>query len=233
MENIDLNLLFKLSYGLFLISSADGENESAFVGNTVMQVTSKPVQLAVCSNKNNFTTELIQKSKKLAVSVLDTGTPKEIIGLFGTKSGRDIDKFEGIKHRKIANNIPVISEHSIGWFGCDVKNEIDVGSHIIFIAEVMQGEILNNDSEPITYEYYRRVHKGKSPKNAPTYIENSDPATDLRSGIWVCDVCKYEYDPKIGDLDSGIAPGVSFEKLPESWTCPICSASKSDFYQNR
>jgi len=161
---------FKLTYGLYVVSSNFETQESGFVCNTVMQVTSDPQQITVCTHKHNLTTELIQKSGCFAVSVLSKNSKPQIFGTFGYRSGHDISKFEKVEYFRTANQLPVLTEDCIAWFECEVSQTIDLGTHILFIGKVLNNEILN-DNEPITYAYYHEVLKLKSPKNAPTFHE--------------------------------------------------------------
>jgi len=109
-----------------------------------------------------------------------------------------------------------------------VVNEMDCGSHTIFLGEIVDCEVLS-DAEPMTYAYYHEVKGGKSPKTAPTYVKE-EAAQPVENKIrFVCNVCGYIYDPAKGDPDNGVAPGTSFEAIPDTWTCPICGASKKEF----
>ena len=243
MENIDKNALFKFTYGLYVFASANDGLKSGFIGNAVMQLTSNPIQIAVCASKNNFTTELIRKSKKITISALDINTPKDIISNFGYKSGKDFDKFSNVKHIFSEDNIPIFTENTLAYFCGDIISEQDLDSHFLFIVKINNCEILNNDTQAITYQYYRDVYKGHSPKNAPTYVEISQDEIQnkninnlkfnnmdtTKQDIWICDICGYEYNPAKGDPDSGIAPGTAFEDISDSWICPICGVGKSDF----
>lgn len=171
----------------------------------------------------------------MAISVLSQNTSKEIIANFGYKSGRDTDKFASVEHFTTEDGIPVLSQDALGWFKGEVQSETDLGSHILFLVKVDQCDMLDHEGNPLTYCYYRNVMKGKSPKSAPTYIniehinQENKEETMNNSGIWVCEVCGYRYDPKEGDPDSGIAPGTPFEDLPDDWVCPLCGVDKTNF----
>jgi rubredoxin/flavin reductase (DIM6/NTAB) family NADH-FMN oxidoreductase RutF len=202
---------------------------NGFIGNAVMQLTSDPIQIAVCTSKNNFTTELIRKSKKVAISALDINTPKEIIGTFGYKSGKVVDKFAGTKFF-VEDDIPIFTQNTLAYYYGDVVSEQDLGSHFLFVININRSEILDYDTPPITYQYYRDVYKGHSPKNAPTYVDTSMIKIQAqRNDVWICDLCKYEYNPEVGDPDAGIAPGTKFEDLPDKWVCPVCARTKEEF----
>jgi flavin reductase (DIM6/NTAB) family NADH-FMN oxidoreductase RutF/rubredoxin len=231
---MNIEAFFKLSYGLFIVSSCDDDKINAHISNTVFQVTANPPQFAVCSNKDNLTTDYIIKSKVFAVSILQQETDIQFIGIFGFKSGKKINKFESVNYRLGVTGAPIVLDKTIAYIDCKVINSIDVGSHIIFIGEAVDADIIN-DNAPLTYSYYRNVIKGISPKNAPTYIEKKKIASPIEQkpknmDKYQCTVCGHIYDPAIGDDTSGIQPGTSFSDLPDDWTCPECGVNRS-FYQ--
>lgn len=162
--------LHMISYGLYVVASRRGDSINGQIANTVFQITSKPPTLAVSINKQNYTHEFITESRCLTVNVLEQEAGMPFIGRFGFRCGRDIEKFDGIKHRFTQQGNPVLEEHSTGFLEVRVDKEVDMGTHSIFIGEVVDGEIIS-DGEPMTYAYYHAVKKGKSPKAAPTYIE--------------------------------------------------------------
>jgi len=227
--------LFKITYGLYAICSKADERQSGFIGNAVMQITSEPQQVLVASNKNNFTSELIQASKKLTISVLGVNAQMDFFSRFGYRSGRDSDKFSDSTVFYTNEYQPVILDNAIAWFSCEVVETHDAGTHHLFICRVLDAAITDADTAPMTYDYFHKVLKGKSPKNAPTYQTNSNINQPIKKeeimnqDIYVCDVCGYEYDPAQGDPDNGVAPGTSFEALPNDWTCPLCGVDKSNF----
>ena len=218
----------KISYGLYVISSFSENRLNGQIANTVFQVTSDPSAVAVSINKQNLTHAFIKESGKLSVSVLAKSAPMELIGRFGFKSGRDISKFDGLNHRLGVTGAPIVLDHTTAAFEVAVRNELDCGSHTIFVGEVVECEILS-DEEPMTYAYYHEVKGGRSPKTAPTYLKEETPPKPAKAVRCVCSVCGYVYDPEKGDPDGGIKPGVRFEDLPEGWTCPVCGADKSQF----
>jgi len=154
------------------------------------------------------------------------------IGNFGFKSGRDIDKFKDIDYKIGKNKAPIVQDNAIAFIESKVINNIDVGTHTIFIGSVEEGNILS-DENPLTYEYYHKVKGGYSPKTAPTYSAIVDKKQDIKEeekmDKYVCKVCGYIYDPEKGDPENGIDPNTKFEDLPDDWVCPICGAEKSDF----
>jgi len=162
--------LHTISYGLYVVSAHRNGAINGQIANTVFQITSQPATLAVSINKNNYTHQCIETCGSFVVSVLDKDTPMTFIGRFGFRCGRDIEKFDGINYRVSSLGNPILQEHSIAFLEATVGKVIDVDSHRIFIGEVVDGEIIS-DGEPMTYAYYHLVKKGKSPKAAPTYIE--------------------------------------------------------------
>jgi rubredoxin len=168
------------------------------------------------------------------VSVLKQDANQNIIGTFGYKSGKDIEKFENIEHLETGNETPVVTQDSIAWFECKVVKQVDVGTHILFIAEVIDNDILENDGEPLTYSYFHKIKKGMAPKNAPTYVdpdllkkEKAESPEGMKK--YRCLACGYIYDPALGDEDAGIPPGTPFEDLPDDWVCPTCGSAKDMF----
>lgn len=226
---IDNKAFYKISYGLYIVSSFSEGKQNAQIANTVFQISSEPPMFAVSINKQNLTHDYIQKSKLIGISVLSKNTPLDFIGKFGFKSGRDIDKFSGISFKTLESGVPIVLDTIAAYFELKVEKEIDVYSHTVFIGRIVNAELLN-DSDEMTYKYYQDVKHGKSPKSAPTYVEpGPQPAEKTNMAKYQCSVCGYIYDPSIGDPDSGIPGGTPFEDLPDNWTCPICGVSKDKF----
>jgi len=230
---MDSKVFRKISYGIYIVTSRDGERINGQTANVVMQVCSQPPLIAIAINKENLTHEFIQKSGVFCVSILSRDAPLNLIGGFGFKSGREADKFGGIAHRPGANGCPLIAEHTVGYIEGTVTGELDAGTHTIFLAEVTEGQILN-DGEPMTYAYYHQVKRGTTPETAPTYIKkDTETKQKKKEGEnmkkYKCTVCGYIYDPDVGDADGGIAPGTAFEDIPDDWVCPVCGASKDQF----
>ena len=223
---MDKAAFYKLSYGLYVVSSRKDDLFNGQIANTIFQVTSEPPTIAVGINKQNLTHEYIQASGKFAVSVLSKLAPMQLIGLLGFKCGRDINKFENLNIRLGKSGVPIVLDNAIAYIEAEVVNEMDCGSHTIFVGQVLDCGILNADEEPMTYAYYHEVKRGKSPKTAPTY---QAPDNVEREGRYICSVCGYVYDPEKGDPDSGVKPGTKFTDLPADWMCPICGADKSKF----
>lgn len=159
--------LFQLSYGIYVVSSCDGEKLNGQIVNSVFQVTAEPPRIAVSLHKSNLTHDYVGKSKLFSVSVLDQNAPMTFIGLFGFKSGRDVDKFSGLSH-KISEGCPMVTENALCAFACRVAASLDTGTHTLFTGEVYDAQILK-EGVPLTYDYYRNVKKGRTQKNATTY----------------------------------------------------------------
>jgi len=226
---MNLKTIQKISYGMYVISSRKGDRINGQIANTVFQITSEPPTIAISINKLNLSHEYISESKVFTVSILSNEAPMTLIGNFGFKSGRDVDKFKDAKFKSGLTGAPVVLEYTVGYLECEAMGVTDVGTHTIFIGKVVDCDILS-DKEPMTYAYYHQIKGGKSPKTAPTYIKEEEPAKKpAPAGKYKCNVCGYVYDPENGDPDSGIQPGTAFEDLPDDWTCPICGASKNDF----
>ncbi len=227
-------VLHKISYGLYVICSGQDGKFNGQICNTMFQVTSDPVTIAISINKENYTHELIKLSRKFSVSILSQAAPMTFIGLFGFKSGREVSKLENVKTKIGVTGAPVVLDYSIGYVEAELTNELDCGSHTIFIGRVVDAEVTGGE-EPMTYDYYRKVKGGKTDKNAPTYVQEEpagkqeQPAAATAADRYVCSVCGYVYDPAKGDPDGGVAPGTRFEDLPDDWTCPVCGAAKEEF----
>lgn len=223
---------YKLSYGLYVITSGKEGRFNGQIANTVFQVTSDPPTVAVSINKQNFTHEHISSSRRFAVSILEEATPMTMIGRFGFKCGRDINKFEGIGTRVGKTGIPIVIDHAVAFIEAEVVGEMDCGTHTIFLGRVVECDVLGA-AQPMTYAYYHTVKGGKSPKNAPTYQQAEPPKTAetpaAKAARYVCSVCGYVYDPEKGDPEGNVSPGTRFEDLPEGWVCPVCGAGKDQF----
>ncbi len=230
---IDRKAFRTLSYGLYLITSREGERLNGQVANVAVQVTSKPSRIAIALNKENLTHQFVEKSRVFAVSVLAETAPMQFIGLFGFRSGRDVDKLAQVHYELGNTGAPMVTEHSVAVMEARVIHSIDVGTHTLFVGEVVGAKVIDDTASPLTYAHYHEVKGGKSPKTAPTYVdENQENTAERRRDEmkrYVCEVCGYVYVPTKGDPDNGVAPGTSFEDLPEDWVCPVCGAGKDQF----
>jgi rubredoxin/flavin reductase (DIM6/NTAB) family NADH-FMN oxidoreductase RutF len=229
---MNLQALHKIGYGVYIVSSKKNEKYNGQIANTVFQTTADPPTIAICINKHNLTHEFIDDSGIFSVSILTQSTPMKFIGRFGFRCGRDLDKFHDIGYRLGTKGTPIVTDHTTGFLECEVIDSIDLGTHKLFVGRLVESELLNNE-EPMTYDYYHQVKGGKSPKTAPTYIEEAQTGTNKKEiqvmKKYKCTVCGYIYDPEKGDPDSGAKPGTPFEELPDDWVCPACGVGKDQF----
>jgi flavin reductase (DIM6/NTAB) family NADH-FMN oxidoreductase RutF/rubredoxin len=236
---MDIAAFYMVSYGIYVVSSMKDGKPNGQIANTVFQITPDPPTIAVSINKENLTWEYINESGVFTVSVLSTETPMSFIGMFGFRSGREINKFEKCKFRAgEKTGAPIVLDYTLSFLEAKVINSVDVGSHTIFIGEVVDCAV-TAEGEPMTYAYYHQVKQGKTPERAATFVKGADEAQKAGgdkpaaegNGMkkYVCQVCGYIYDPEKGDPDSGAAPGTAFEDLPDDWVCPVCGVDKSQF----
>lgn len=223
---INYEALFKISYGLYIVSSGSREYGNGFISNTVFQVTAEPPRFASCCNKENHTAGLIQSSGCFSVSVLQSDASAGMIGTFGYKSGMEVNKMEGMEIRYGSTGVPIVLNDAIAFLECRVVETIDVGTHLMFIGELVQADVLDEGKDPLTYLHYRKVKKGVAPKNAPTYIDQSKlekKGVEKEYAKYECAACGYIYDEEQEET--------KFEDLPDDWECPICGAHKEDFFK--
>lgn len=207
---LDKKALYQISSGLYLVSSKNEGHQAGCIINTLMQVTSKPVQVSITINKENDTTDTILKSNVFHVTALASNVDMNVIATFGFQSSKEIDKFQPFETKYDTLDNPYIEEGMNASFACKVVHTLDVGSHIIIVGEVVESESLSQENS-MTYAYYHDVKKGTSPKNAPTYQE--EIKTDKKTK-WRCKICGYIYEG---------------EELPADFICPICGQPASMF----
>ncbi len=198
---MDSAALFKIQYGLFLISTREGERDNACVSNVLAQVASSPLRVSLAISKRNFTCELIERTGRFNASTLTVEAPFSLYERFGFQSGRDVDKFAGLETVRSANGLVYEPRFANAYLSCKVVESLDLGSHRLFIAEVEDAAVLS-DVESATYEYYRSNVK---PKPAPV-------ATDVKG--WRCSVCGYVHEGA---------------ELPSDFVCPVCKHAATDF----
>jgi flavin reductase (DIM6/NTAB) family NADH-FMN oxidoreductase RutF/rubredoxin len=224
--------LFTISYGMYVITSKKGEQINGQIANTVFQISSDPPTIAISINKNNLTGEFIRESKRFAISVLDQDTPLSLIGQFGFKSGRETDKFAGVPYKTTPDGTPYLTDHALAFIEARVIQDVDAGTHTIFIGVMTDADVLK-DGTPMTYAYYHQVKRGTTPPSAPTFVQKSEETEKKEANHdmpkYECSVCGYVYDPAEGDPEHGIAPGTAFDSLPDDWACPVCGAGKDGF----
>jgi len=206
------NVFRNISYGVYVISSMDGDRPTGCTANSVMQVTSSPATIAVSINHDNYTNECIKRENKFAISILSEESDASIIGTFGFRSGRDTDKFDHVLY-EIKENLPIVKD-SCGYIICKVIDKMEAETHTVFLGEVIDGDVNNCPGEAMTYAYYHKVIKGKSPKNAPTYLPEDEQKQDDSISSYVCEVCGYIYEG---------------EKIPNDYRCPICGQGLNKF----
>ncbi len=196
---MDTKALFKIGYGLYVLTAQD-EKDNGCIINTVMQVTSNPLQVAIALNKKNYTNEMIQKTRKFNLSILSEKADFSIYEHFGYKSGRDTDKFATFCDvKRSPNGLLYITKGTNAYLSAYVQNEIDLGTHSLFIGQLVASENLNDDKSA-TYDYYQNSVKPK-------------PENTVKKG-WRCKICGYIYEG---------------EDLPVDYICPICKHGAVDF----
>ncbi len=161
------NAFRQLSYGVYVVSTWDKGRATGCTANSVMQITSDPATIAVSINHDNYTNGCIQETGKFAISILGEHSDPGIIGTFGFRSGRDHSKFDGTE-QLLKSFLPVVAD-ACAYLVCEVVNRMETSTHTVFLGKVLDADMLKDDT-PMTYAYYHNVIKGKSPKNAPTYI---------------------------------------------------------------
>jgi len=230
---LDEELLFSLSYGMCILCSKKNEKFNGCLVNTVFQITPEPPMIAVSVNRENLTHEYITESRVFTVSVLAEETPMLFMGRFGFRTGRDIDKFQRTNYKLGITGAPIILDNVVGFIEAEVTDVIDVETHTLFISKITACGTIDDSKIPMTYNYYRDVKGGRTPRTAATYIAKK-PETKSKQGVkkmkkYKCLMCGYIYDPAVGDPDNVVAAGTAFEDLPDDWTCPECGADKDEF----
>jgi ferric-chelate reductase [NAD(P)H] len=167
-SNLDRAVFKQMSYGLYIVTSCAENRLNGQIVNTVIQVTSDPARVAVIVNKNNLTHDFISESKVFGASVLDESATLKFIGLFGFRSGRDIDKFAEVGFALGSTGCPLVTENCLSWLEARVIDQIDVGTHTLFVGEVMASQVIK-EGNPLTYLHYHTALKGKAHKQSPTY----------------------------------------------------------------
>lgn len=197
---MDMSVMFKIGYGLYVLTAKDDAKDNGCIINTVMQVTSNPLQVAIAVNKKNYTNEMIQKTRKFNLSILSEKADFEIYKHFGYQSGREVDKFASFTEAKRSpNGVLYITKGTNAYISAYVQQEVDLGTHSLFIAQLVAAESLSDDKSA-TYDYYQNFVK-------PT------PENVAKKG-WRCKICGYIYEG---------------ENLPADYICPICKHGAIDF----
>ena len=196
---IDPSALFKIGYGLYVVTSHDGKKHNGQIVNTVSQVSSNPNRLAVSINKANYTAEIIQKTGVMNVCTLNEQAPFQIFQHFGFQSGRNVDKFAEYDHFDVASNgVAYLTKYANAYISLKVFETVDMGSHWMFLCDITESVVINQ-IETMTYSFYQK---------------NVKPKPEEEKKGWVCDICGYVYEG---------------EELPEDFVCPLCKHPASDF----
>ncbi len=204
---IDNKAIFNISYGLFVLVAQQGGKDNACIINVAQQVTSDPLQLMISVNKANLTHDMVLRTLKFNLCPLSEEATMKPFQHFGFQSGKTVDKFaECETELRTDNGLRYLPKYINSVISCVVTKSIDLGTHTMFIARVMEARVLS-DSPSITYAYYQQHIK-------PTAAPASLPASDKGKKRWVCDVCGYVYE---GD------------ELPADFICPWCKHPASDF----
>lgn len=192
--------MFNIPYGLYVVTTNSEGKDNGCISNTVIQVTAEPNRISVALNKANLTTEMIAKSMKLTVSIISESASFDLFKHFGFQSGRDTNKFADFTDcKRLANGTLAITTGTNAYISATVSQTVDVGTHIIFFADVTEMEVISDD-KTATYDYYQQNIKPKPQKPKKT--------------VWRCRICGYEYEG---------------EELPADFICPICKHPASDF----
>ena len=201
---MDTKAMFKFSYGLFVLTAKENGFDNGCIINTAIQVTSSPNRISIAVNKANKTHDMIHAAGEFNVCMLAENAPFSVFQNFGFQSGRDADKFASFAQKKrSANGIYYITDVANAYVSAKVVQEIDLGTHTMFIADVTDAEVLS-DVPSVTYNYYQANIKPK-PQVTPAQAGKTK---------WVCKICGYVYEG---------------EELPADFICPICSAPASAF----
>lgn len=166
---MDQSVLWKISYGMYAVGVNNGSKPTGCIINTAFQITSDPAVIAISMNKDNYTHDILVNNKTFTLSILSTETDPLTITYLGFQSGRDADKFASIKYKEVGG-LPVVDSSICGYLLCTILSSADLGTHTVFHAKV-DNAAAGQNKEPMTYEYYHNVIKGKAPKSAPTYQE--------------------------------------------------------------
>lgn len=208
---MDFNIFRSMSYGVYIVSTMDGDRPTGCTANSIMQITSSPATIAISVNHDNYTNGCIAAKGLFAFSILAEDSDPGLIGNFGFQSGKDCDKFNNVEFETIGG-MPVVKD-SCGYVVCKVIDQMETATHTVFLGEVLDAGVYGN-REAMTYSYYHKVVKGKSPKNAPTYLPEAEDVPESGQSKYVCQVCGYIYEN---------------DSLPEDYHCPICRVGADRF----
>ena len=206
---IEKEAMFKITYGLYVLITADEEKQNGCIVNTVQMLTDNPKRITLYVNKANYSEQLLRKTGVFNVSILTESTPFETFKKFGFQSGKDVDKFAGESYPKTENGLYYLTENANAVLSAKVIDALDYGTHTLFVAEVTEAKTLSSERS-VTYEYYQNHIKPKPQVSAPT----QESAQEKKGGKWVCKICGYVHEG---------------EELPEDFICPWCKHPAEDF----
>ena len=175
---MDLTALFKIEYGLYVITSNDGTKDNGLIVNTVTQVTNTPNRIAVTINKDTYSHEIIKKTGKMNVNCLSEDAPFSLFQNFGFQSGRDTDKFKGVTSWRSENGVMVLTDYINAFISLEVESYADLGTHGMFICNVTNAHIIT-DKNTMTYTYY---------------FKNVKPKPETKKKGYICKICGYVYE---------------------------------------
>ncbi|MBR4972743.1 MAG: flavin reductase [Oscillospiraceae bacterium] len=198
-EKNNLSALFNIGYGLYVVTSNDGQKDNGLIVNTVTQVTNTPNRIAVCINKQNYSHHVIKQTGKMNLNCLDVSAPFAMFERFGFHSGRTVDKFAGVEELRSDNGLRFLPRHINSFMSLDVESYVDLDTHGMFICSISEARVMSG-KETMTYTYYQNNVKPK-------------PETEGKKGF-VCKVCGWVYE---GD------------QLPDDIVCPLCKHGAADF----
>lgn len=204
---MDKSVLKNLSYGVYIISAKDENNLVGCVVNSIMQINTNTIAISI--NKENYTTKVINETKKFAINILPEDIDIELIKTFGFKKSNEVNKYENINYELI-NDLPVIKD-SCGTIFCEYEKFVETSTHLVILAKITNA-FKYSDKTPLTYKYYQENLKGGTSKYAPTYQEGEK----TKKNVFVCKICGYRYET---DLD----------ELPDDFKCPMCGVGKEYF----
>ena len=178
MANIDGTVLFNIGYGLYVVTTNDGGKDNGLIVNSVMQLTTTPLRVAVSVSKSNYSHDTIKNTGKMNVCCIAKSAPFAVFEAFGFKSGRDTDKFEGCTPKRSENGLVVLPKHINSFFSLEVADYVDLGTHGMFICDVTETGKISTE-ETMTYTYYQK---------------NVKPKPEAKKSGWICTVCGFIHD---------------------------------------
>ena len=201
---IEKEAMFKITYGLFMLTTTDGEKQNGCIVNTVSMLTDNPKRIVVFVNKTNYSEELLRKTGIFNVSILTESTSFDVFRQFGFQSGRDVDKFAGGRYETSENGLYYLTDCANAVLSGKVVDYYDYGTHTLFVAEVTEAKTLSAEKS-VSYEYYQSNIKPRP---------NAEPPKTEGKGKWVCKICGYVHEG---------------EELPDDFICPWCKHPAEDF----